>query len=371
MPIGLYLHVPFCVSKCPYCDFYSVAATDLQLDGYTEALERSLSDWAAKTDETADTLYFGGGTPSLLGGKRLARLTETARRLFSIADDAEITLEANPGDSLHEVFSAFAAAGGNRLSLGMQAADDRLLQLLGRRHTVAQVDSAIRAAQAAGIRNYSLDLMLGIPEQTPADVATAAKRCAEWSASHVSAYLLKLESGTPFGITPPSLPDEDAAVTLYHTAAEALERHGYRQYEISNFAVPGRESRHNTKYWNLDPYLGIGPSAHSFLGGRRFAYPRSLPDFLDGKPPVEECAEPGDIRENSPEEYAMLRLRLTDGLREDAFRQRFGVSIPALWRQRAASLPTDLVICDGDGIRLTRDGFLVSNAILSRLLTPA
>ena len=370
MPIGLYLHIPFCVSKCPYCDFYSVTATDPERDAYTEALLAALTVWAVKTGETADTLYFGGGTPSLLGGKRIARLTETARRLFAIPDDAEITLEANPGDDAAEVFSAFAAAGGNRLSLGMQAVSDRQLRLLGRRHTVAQTEAAICAAQTAGIANYSLDLILGTPEQTVEDVAYAAACCTQWGASHVSAYLLKLESGTPFAAAPPPLPDEDTTVALYHAAAEALEHHGYRQYEISNFARPGLESRHNTKYWNLDPYLGIGPSAHSFLHGKRFAYTRSLSDFLDGNPPAAESPVPTAIAEGSAEEYAMLRLRLSEGLREDRFEARFGRPIPATWRAEAAKLPASLIVADTAGIRLTRDGFLVSNAILSRLFAP-
>ena len=370
MPIGLYLHIPFCVSKCPYCDFYSVTATDLQLDDYTNALTRALTDWAAQTEETADTLYFGGGTPSLLGGKRLAQLTKTARRLFSISDDAEITLEANPGDALDEVFSAFAAVGGNRLSLGMQSTNDRQLVVLGRRHSVSQTEAAIHAAQRAGITNYSLDLMLGTPEQTEDDIAHAVSCCEQWGASHVSAYLLKLENGTPFASSPPPLPDEDATVALYHTAAEALEGHGYRQYEISNFARPGFESRHNMKYWNLDPYLGIGPSAHSFWGGKRFAYARSLTDFLSGKPPIAESDSSTAIAEGSAEEYAMLRLRLTEGLREEDFVVRFGIPIPAAWRAEAEQLPASLLHVDADGIRLTRDGFLVSNAIISRLLDP-
>ena len=368
MPIGLYLHVPFCVSKCPYCDFYSVTATDLQLDAYTEMLAHSLAEWARKTEETADTVYFGGGTPSLLGAKRLAYLTETARRSFSVPTGAEITLEANPAEALDEVFAAFAAAGGNRLSLGMQSVNDRHLHTLGRRHTVSQTEAAIRAALAADITNYSLDLMLGTPEQTTNDVAAAVKQCAEWGASHVSAYLLKLEPGTPFADTPPSLPDEDATVALYHTAAEALEAHGYRQYEISNFAKPGFESHHNLKYWNLDPYLGIGPSAHSFLGGKRFAYPRSLAAFMHGTEPTAESAAAVAISEGSAEEYAMLRLRLTEGLREDLFSLRFSIPIPAAWRRTASTLPASLICCDDEGICLTREGFLVSNAIISHLL---
>lgn len=368
MAIGLYLHIPFCVSKCPYCDFYSLTGSDdRQRDAYVQALIRCMTEWADRTGEVADTLYFGGGTPSLLGGKRLALLVEEARRHFHLADDAEITLEANPADGLEEVFSAFAACGGNRLSLGMQAATDEQLRVLGRRHTAAQVEQTTRAAHNAGIHNLSLDMMLGTAFQTTDDVIQMAERCAHWGATHVSAYLLKLEADTPYGMSPPPLPDEDTTVHLYHAAAEALEKQGYRQYEISNFARDGKCSRHNLKYWNLDPYIGLGPAAHSFYGGKRFYYPRSLDAFLAGEPPIPESHEE-TIVENSPEEYAMLRLRLTEGLTEQGFVNRFGHPIPARFRQRAAALPTNLVVTDENGIRLTRDGFLVSDAILSHLL---
>lgn len=368
MAIGLYLHIPFCVSKCPYCDFYSLTgSTDADRDAYVQALFRAMAVWAERTGEIADTLYFGGGTPSLLGGARLATLIAAARQQFALTDDAEITLEANPADGLDEVFAAFAAAGGNRVSLGMQAAADTHLRTLGRRHTAAQVETAVTAARKVGIDNLSLDLMLGTSEQTPADVEQMVTRCTQLGASHVSAYLLKLEPNTPYAAAPPPLPDEEATVALYHTAATALESAGYRQYEISNFARDGKYSRHNLKYWNLDPYIGLGPAAHSFYGGRRFYYPRSLTSFMAGEPPLAEGDDEA-IVENSPEEYAMLRLRLTEGLTEQGFAARFGYAIPSRMRQRAAALPTSLITTDKDGIRLTRDGFLVSDAILAQLL---
>lgn len=368
MAIGLYLHIPFCASKCPYCDFYSLVSDEATWDAYTAALCASVERWAERTGENADTLYLGGGTPSLLGPERLERILATARRAFRIGDDAEITMEANPGDDLPAVFAAFAAAGGNRVSLGMQSVVPAQLRTLGRRHTAEEAHAAITAAHAAGIDNVSLDLMLGTPDQTEGDVRDAVARCAAWGATHVSAYLLKIEPQTPFGAAPPSLPDEDTVVTLYHTAADALEAHGFAQYEISNFARDGRVSRHNTKYWDGVPYLGIGPSAHSFYGGKRFAYPRDLQAFIHGNEPTAERPVDGDIAEGSPEEYAMLRLRLTEGLREDGYRARFGTPLSAEWRRRAAALPSSLIVCDEDGIRLTRDGFLVSNAILARLL---
>lgn len=369
-PLGLYLHVPFCVSKCPYCDFYSTAAFDEQLlDRYTKALEQALIRWREQTAGPADTLYFGGGTPSLLGGRRLARLIDRAVSLYGLAG-AEITLEANPADNLSEVFRAFAAAGGNRLSLGMQTANPDELRVLGRRHTPAELGRAVDAAHAAGISNLSLDLMLGIPRQDEESVANAVEACRRLEARHVSAYLLKIEPGTPFAAQAASLelPDEDAAADRYLAACAELASAGYRQYEISNFALPGFESRHNRKYWEGAPYLGVGPSAHSFLGGRRFFYPRSLPAFLRGEPPVLENSRDGALADGSPAEYLMLRLRLTEGLTEEAYRTRFGAPIPLLWRERAAALPRSHILCDEAGIRLTREGFLVSNVLIGRLL---
>ena len=379
MPVGLYIHVPFCVSKCPYCDFYSLPlqAHDDRLDRYTAAVERALAHWAGRLRTSADTLYFGGGTPSLLGGARLARLIETAARLFSL-DGAEITLEANPADAepggaapLHDTLRDFAAAGGNRLSLGMQSASGEELRLLGRRHGPEAVLHTVEAARKAGIDNISLDLMLGIEGQDESSLLRSVERCAALGAAQVSAYLLKIEEGTPFGQRRDSLhlPGEDETAALYLTACAALEERGYRQYEISNFARPGRVSRHNLKYWDARPYLGVGPAAHSCIGGRRFAYPRDLAAFLEGQNPEREDA--GTIRDDSPEEYLLLRLRLTQGLDRKAFEDRFGRPVPNAWRERAAAMPDRLIVCDENGLRLTREGFLVSNAVLAELLRDA
>lgn len=370
MPIGVYIHVPFCLSKCPYCDFYSLTNGDEQLlDRYTEAVAASLQHWASLRPVVADTLYFGGGTPSLLGGKRIAQLISCARDAFSIPDTAEITTEANPADQLSPFFEGFVSAGGNRLSLGMQADSRQELQALGRRHTAQQTEQAVRDAQRAGIYNISLDMMLGIAGQTRQSVKAAVARCSALGATHVSAYLLKIEPNTPYAAHTPSLPNEDETVALYETAADALASAGYAQYEISNFATPHCESRHNLKYWNSDPYLGIGPSAHSFLDGKRFYYPRSLTAFLEGGVPLPEQEEPDALLpENSPQEYAMLRLRLTEGLTHKGFLQRFHTPIPHEWLRRADRLPPSLITVDASGIRLTRQGFLVSDAILAELL---
>ncbi len=364
MHIGVYIHVPFCVRKCPYCDFYSLGGADeLLKDAYTDALVARMQENASLT---ADTLYFGGGTPSLLGGKRLARLIQTARTCFAMPADAEITMEANPADDLRDTFAAFAAAGGNRLSLGMQSSSPLILQQLGRRHTPGDVQKAVEDARAVGIHNISLDMMLAVPHQTAAQVERDVAFCAALGASHVSAYLLKIEVGTPFAAQTLDLPDDDEAATLYLAAADALEKAGYHQYEISNFAMPDKHSRHNLKYWNGEPYMGFGPAAHSFCEGKRYAYPRDLQGFIDGCAPILE--EDSDIQAGSATEYAMLRLRLTEGLRADAFLERFGSSLPQSWIQAAKQLPRTLVRADDEGIALTKQGFLVSNAILTRIL---
>ena len=374
--LGLYIHVPFCVSKCPYCDFYSLPSggssgwDEDTLEAYTSALERSLDQWARRLPgKRADTLYFGGGTPSLLGGERLARLIRRARERFGL-EKAEITLEANPAENLSETLRAFAAAGGNRLSLGMQSAHEQELRGLSRRHSPADVERTMGDARRAGIENRSLDMMLGLAGQTPALVERSAAVCRELGADHVSAYLLKIEEGTPFASRRETmdLPDEDQCASLYLAACEALDRLGYRQYEISNFSVPGRESRHNLKYWTGQAYLGLGPAAHSYIGGRRFYYPRDLAGFLAGNPPVLENPGPDSVGEGTPEEFLMLRLRLTQGATEAAFQEAFHEPLPALWRQRAAGLPAHLVVSDDKGIRLTREGFLLSNAVIGRLL---
>ncbi len=367
--IGLYLHVPFCVSKCPYCDFYSLPlAGEEALDRYTDGLLAAMEDWAARRPLAADTLYFGGGTPSLLGGKRLARLIRRADELFGLlsAPEAEVTLEANPADNLADTLAAFVAAGGNRLSLGMQSACPAELKLLGRRHTPADVERTVADARRAGLSDISLDVMLGITGQTAVTAMASVRAAADLGATHVSAYLLKIEANTPYGCCPPPLPEEDETADLYLAAMEELDRLGYRQYEISNTAHPGCESRHNRKYWDSRPYLGLGPAASSCLDGHRFTYPGDTEAFLRGEPPREDAV--GTIDVGSPEEYALLRLRLTEGLSAAEYATRFGEPLPARWRENAAVLPTELVQQDDTGLRLTRQGFLLSNTLIVRIL---
>lgn len=363
--LGLYIHVPFCISKCPYCDFYSLPLPDdALLDAYTDEVCRRLS---APDVPLADTLYFGGGTPSLLGGKRLARIVSAASE--HLTSDAEITLEANPADRLYDTFCAFVSVGGNRLSLGMQAAGDHGLAALGRRHRMSDLHAAVNDARRAGLENLSLDIMLATPSQTPEDIQAAVQECVTLGASHVSAYLLKTEPGTPFFEQREQLclPDEDTAAEQYLMCCEALETAGFAQYEISNFAKSGKQSRHNLKYWNSEDYIGIGPAAHSFYKGQRWYFERSLKAFLDGAQPLAEDPD-ADVADGSEEEYAMLRLRLTDGLRADLFETRFNKPLNPVWIDRARALPRSLVSVSDERIALTREGFLLSNALTARIL---
>lgn len=361
-PMGLYLHVPFCRQKCPYCDFYSLCADEFQREQYVTAMENCLTSWAEKLGRPARTLYLGGGTPSLLGGSGVARLVQRAKKEFGLLE-AEVTVEVNPGEVPDAFFEQVAAAGVNRISMGLQSADPNELAQLGRRHRAPDVVRAVKRAREAGIQNISLDLMLAVPGQTNDSLQRSVSFCAELGVSHVSAYLLKIEPGTPFAKQKLDLPDEDETADQYLFACNQLERYGFLQYEISNFARKGMESRHNLIYWKDEEYLGIGPSAHSFLDGKRFYYPRDLRGFLQGGEPVP------DGTGGSREEYAMLRLRLREGLTDALWQSRFSEPLPRPMLCRAKRfVPAGLIECGDGWLRLTPKGFLVSNSLIGELV---
>ncbi len=364
--IGLYVHVPFCDGKCPYCDFFSLRGDEARMEEYTSCIISRIISESERIGRPADTLYFGGGTPSLLGGKRIARIVEAARREFGLKN-AEITVEANPGGDLSGFFREIAAAGVNRVSLGLQSANQNELCLLGRRHTAEDAARAAEDAHAAGIGNVSLDLMLAVQGQTEESLARSVDFCAACGACHVSAYLLKLEPHTAYWQRRAALrlPGEDEAAGLYLAACRMLAEKGYRQYEISNFARPGFESRHNLKYWRCEEYLGVGPAAHSFLGGKRFHWKPSLRGFLAGEGPEQDGAG-GDF-----DEFAMLRLRLAEGLTDAACLARFGHPVPERVRRAAKRYESaGLAAPVPGGFRFTPRGFLVSNTLTAEVLFP-
>ena len=311
IPAGLYVHVPFCAVKCPYCDFYSNPYRRERAEAYAARVAENIAAYPAEL--SVDTVYFGGGTPSILPPPLLGQMLHAARRRFSLAADTEITLEVNPLTATPAALDAWRGLGVNRLSFGMQSAVDAELYRLGRRHTAAQGIAAVDRAAAAGFQNISCDLMLGTPGQTGESLAQSLAVYAQLPIAHVSAYLLSIESGTPFDTEAmrSQVPDGDAAALLYVQMAECLEQQGFRQYEISNFAKAGFESRHNCKYWHCEPYLGIGPSAHSCWNGKRFFVPSAVSDFLEQ--PVQPV-ETEDETPCTPEEKLLLGMRLTEGV---------------------------------------------------------
>lgn len=364
--LGIYVHVPFCKGgKCPYCDFYSVIPSEEKKEEYINAVLRDLKEKAETvSDRIVDTIYFGGGTPSVLG-KSLARLLKGVTENFSVEENAEITFEANPRTVDFETLKFLKAAGFNRISIGMQSAVNGELEKLGRCHSREDVKTVVDEARRAGFTNLSLDLMLCVPGQTKKSLVESIDYVTALAPEHVSAYLLKVEEGTQFFKIKDTLnlPDDDTEADMYLEACNALEECGYMQYEISNFAKPGFESRHNNRYWNCDEYLGFGPSAHSYIDGRRFYYPRGLDDYIKGENELDE-SDGGSL-----EEYIMLRLRLKDGLHESEMMRRYNTDFSFFNKKKFESFLKAGFIEKGDGMfNLTKKGFLVSNSVIAELI---
>ncbi len=374
---GLYIHVPFCAAKCPYCDFYSVP-----LSAYASGREAYLTQTCRIIRHlpeefpgfSPDTLYLGGGTPSLLGAEGLLRILETASEVLRIPADGEITLEANPGTVDFSMLRTLRQGGFNRISFGVQSAEASELAFLGRRHTAGDSRQAVQWAWEAGFPHISLDLMLGLAGQTRETLARSLDFCVSTPADHLSAYLLKIEPNTPFFRRQVQnlCPGEDGQADLYLAAVEGLEERGFRQYEISNFARDGQYALHNLKYWEGTEYLGIGPGAHSYWAGRRYSIPRDLKNYLAAPSLagiLEDEGEGGTL-----EEYLMLRLRLAEGVRASELNRRYPSA--GCWEElcrkalpfKQAGLLSLSPDPEGGFIALTPRGFLVSNALIGKLL---
>lgn len=362
--LGLYLHIPFCRSKCLYCDFCSIPhAAGERMVAYADAMERDLLARAEDCrDDTVDTVYFGGGTPTCLPPEVLCGLLATVLSCYNVAENAEITTECNPGTVTPEDLVKLREGGFNRLSMGLQSAQAGELRALGRLHSFADFAETFRAARAAGFANLSADVMFGIPHQTAESFADTLEKLCDLRPDHVSAYALTVEEGTPFGrrgAAALNLPDEEAVRDMYLGMVEFLGKRGLAQYEISNFARAGYESRHNLKYWTLGEYLGFGPAAYSDFGGARFGNSRDLDGYLAGRDITAECERP--TAKTRASERAMLGLRLARGLDSET-----------LGAARCAVLdryvPAGLAKRTGDRYALTPAGMLVSNAILSELV---
>ncbi|WP_316607314.1 radical SAM family heme chaperone HemW [uncultured Ruminococcus sp.] len=362
--IGLYLHIPFCDGKCAYCSFFSKRSDESFIDRYTDHLIKAIHDWGDIIKRTVDTVYFGGGTPSLLGHERLIRILKAVEQSFTVTDNAEITVEVNPTSTNDLDFAAMRQAGFNRLSIGMQSVNDNELRILGRRHNAEAVSRSVQSAKNAGFNNISLDVMLAIPEQTIESLNKTLSFCASQNVQHISCYILKIEEGTPFYAMRDTLSlfDDDEQAAFYEHTAERLREFGFNQYEISNFSQRGFESRHNLHYWHDEEYLGIGPSAHSFLDGKRFYYDNDFQSFFEGRTIHE--GNGGDS-----EEYIMLALRLTEGLIFKKYSERFGKTVSSRLIEAGRRLAANgLCHVDDYRISLTVKGFLVSNSVIAYLL---
>ena len=373
--LGVYIHIPFCRSKCDYCDFYSLAGRGGRMDAYQKALLAHLKETAPAAESyTVDTVYFGGGTPSCYGEKRLRELLGAVKKYYRLEKNAEITLEANPDSVDAKALKALRKSGFNRISIGLQSACQAELDAVHRPHTVDQVDAAVAAAREAGFSNVSLDLIYGLPAQTVSSWWNTVEHAISLAPEHLSCYGLKVEQGTPLAARVDSgerLLSDDTQADLYLWAVNRLAHAGYGQYEISNFAKPGFASRHNLRYWLTEPYIGFGPGAHSDFGGRRYSWVRDLDGYIKGVLEGGKLLDSQDLipQEERSSEYLMLRLRTAQGVEEWEYRGAYFMDfapIEARLKEFAARGWSEKT--PQGRWRLTPKGFLVSNQLIGDLL---
>lgn len=356
---GLYIHIPCCRRKCAYCDFYSLPS-DIVPDAYVDAVVRNIRAY----NERYDTVYIGGGTPSLLTPAQLFKMLSAA----DICGGAEISVEVNPDSADRNKLASYRSAGVNRVSIGIQSLEDRELKMLSRLHSSSLAAETIIAARQAGFDNISADLMLGLPMQTPEIVKSNIRRLSQSGVTHISAYMLKIEDGTPFSENKQlcSLIDDELTAEIYENAVNELAVQGYGQYEISNFARKGYECRHNLNYWRCGEYIGIGAAAHSHAYGARFAVARDADDFI--RAPLQNTV----VTDSSPaslSERIMLSLRLTEGFplsQAGEYAENIRAAAAAL---AISTADRKLLWVSGDRIGLTSRGFLLSNEIIVRILS--
>lgn len=373
--LGVYVHIPFCASKCSYCDFYSLAGHESGMGEYQEALLRHIEE-AANTMSPyyIDTVYFGGGTPSYFGARRLAEVFNALKRNGRVLRSAEVTVECNPDSVNRRELRILRKEGVNRISLGVQSANDDLLRLIGRRHNFAQVKKAVKAIRDEGFQNLSVDIIYGLPSQSREDWAETLARVLELEPEHISCYGLKLEEGTPMYARykdSPVMPSDDEQADMYLYAVQTLAHYNYAQYEISNFARRGCESRHNLKYWSLDDYLGFGPGAHSCIGNTRYSFVRSLPEYISGVTTGDSILDEYETLNelDRASEYIMLGMRRSRGISGEEYHRIYRSDfepIETLLREYEKDGWTKQI--GADRWSFTPTGFLVSNLLIGSLL---
>jgi len=371
--VGIYIHIPFCASKCAYCNFYSLAGSDKLIPAYQSAVIKHIEEYSPQLDGyLIDTVYFGGGTPSYYGASRLAGIFGALKKHGHVLVESEVTAEINPGGITKEELLKLRRAGFNRLSIGVQCANDTMLRSLGRTHTFADAEETVENARQSGFDNISVDIIYGLPSQDKEAWAETIAKTAALKAEHISCYGLKIEKGTQLYIfkDSPFLPDDDAQADMYLYAVEMLARFGYKQYEVSNFSRRGFESKHNLKYWLGDEYIGFGPGAHSYVGQCRYSFIEDIAKYIDrvnlGQAVVEYREEMSDF-ENAGE-YLMLRLRTIHGISEDEYYDIYRLKMDfvlELMRKYEASGWAQFK--DGRW-RFTPKGFMLSNVLIGELL---
>ena len=375
---GLYIHIPFCRQKCFYCDFPSFAGRERYEADYTDALCRELAVQGVLYREkwgSLRTIYMGGGTPSLLPIGLLAKILQAIADVFGDAADREFTVECNPGTVDAAKLRALRAGGVNRLSFGVQTFDDTLLKKIGRIHTGAQAREAMALARTAGFQNVSMDLIYGLPGESLAELERDLEAMVALEPEHISIYGLQLEEGTAFAKMQEMgrlmLPDDDTVERMYDTMTAFLPAHGYARYEISNFAKPGFESRHNLSYWQDVPYLGVGAAAHSYLEGQRYENVREIPAYIEGIRTGKGVRRQEETmtREIAMEEFAFLALRTARGIDRARFERRFGVPLEAVYADAIAKLKRQgLLEADEAGVHLTPLGMKYGNMAFEEFL---
>ena len=369
--LGLYIHIPFCARKCNYCDFYSLPYSTEAEEKYITALCHHIeAEGALYKGCVFDTAYIGGGTPSVLSPASLEKLVNTAKTYLNLTQGGEFTIEANPCSVTEEKLLAYKSMGINRISMGVQSANDSELSCLGRLHTRSEAEHAFRLARACGFDNISLDLMFGLPDQTLADFERSLDFVLSLCPEHISAYGLKIEKNTPFGRAQATLalPGEDEEYSMYSTLCDTLSKNGYEQYEISNFSKKGYRARHNVKYWLAEEYVGFGPSAHSYFDGVRYYYSPDLSAYISGR--VEKIREEREelTEADKMDEYVMLRLRLCDGVDMAEFESTFKKQFLCEYAGVLDFVKSGHMVNENGRVAFTKEGFFVSNYILSSIL---
>lgn len=371
--LGIYIHIPFCSGKCAYCDFYSRAGCEEFINPYCDAVCRHIAEAGEQLSGfVIDSVFFGGGTPTQIGHEKLIKIFNTIKKTTRVLVNSEVTLEANPESVTRQGLVRLRRAGFNRLSLGVQSADDGILESIGRRHTFQQAVDAVKTARKAGFKNINLDLIYGLPSQTREGWADTLKKCIALKPDHISCYGLKIEPGTPLFLyrDSPFIPDDDMQADMYLYTVDLLKRNGFKQYEISNFAQDDKYSRHNFRYWSGGEYMGFGVAAHSYVAGMRYDTPSDIQEYIkaieNGRSVIEHVEKIGDFEKAS--EYLMLGLRTARGISEAEYQAIYPCPFQYISETLTEFMRMGLVSSKNDRWILTSQGFLLSNTIIGAVL---